>query len=566
MTRIFVAHAACDRQSALRLADALRSKGHLAFADEDELPTAVTMPGQIARGLRDADCMALCISRPAVENGWLDTELNLTPPAHFSGRVVPVRLDDTPLPKALAEVSGIDLFPDGVSRATGIETLARIFAGYEGEEAASSAFFPPNNLPRRRPFIGREAALGALAKGGAITVVETTHHGFGGAGKSALVLEYAHQHGGSYPGGVWWLDASGDPTSALASLADDLRAFAPQPIRGALASLADDATTLDIAHAVRRALEAHGDTCLLVLDDAEPEMWREQLPGGEVRVVLTANVSRGAVGEILPLAPLAAAEAKAMAELIAGMPHDLDEEQALGRVVSHALSGLPLAIEAAARVVREIHRSWARYEAELGARAAALDEEAALYGGYAPAVLAAIDRSIERCASGDVSRHVLEAAAVFAPRAVPLDWIGQTAVLDADDAEWRQALRVLRGLGLLTIDRSRETASMHPLVHLRVRRRVAGAAEWRRIRLHGAEFVARWLEDTLGDEAAKERAIGARRPHIEEALASADRAGEDRLWIRIADRLAKHLDRRGALDEMSALLERAAAKAGGASR
>ncbi|MFO0592720.1 MAG: hypothetical protein U0441_34575 [Polyangiaceae bacterium] len=59
---------------------------------------------------------------------------------------------------------------------------------------------PPNNLPRRRLFVGREKDLAAvherLARSGTASITQRTAtvFGLGGAGKTSLALEYAHLH------------------------------------------------------------------------------------------------------------------------------------------------------------------------------------------------------------------------------------------------------------------------------------------------------------------------------------------------------------------------------------
>src|SRR5262245_17079298 len=99
-----------------------------------------------------------------------------------------------------------------------------------------SAAPSPANLPRRRRFVGRDEELRAVEDALSIRgegAGVATLHGLAGSGKTALALEYAHRAAErrSYPGGVWWLSATGAPGEALSRLLPSLRAMAPAPVK-----------------------------------------------------------------------------------------------------------------------------------------------------------------------------------------------------------------------------------------------------------------------------------------------------------------------------------------------
>jgi tetratricopeptide (TPR) repeat protein len=82
----------------------------------------------------------------------------------------------------------------------------------------------PHSLPPRRPFTGRETELRALdellASGSRTAVIQggqAAVYGLGGVGKTAFALELAHRAlaRGVYPGGVFWLGASGKPRDVM---------------------------------------------------------------------------------------------------------------------------------------------------------------------------------------------------------------------------------------------------------------------------------------------------------------------------------------------------------------
>jgi tetratricopeptide (TPR) repeat protein len=418
----------------------------------------------------------------------------------------------------------------------------------------------PSNLPRRRRFVGRDEELAAveqaLVEGGGVAAI----HGLAGAGKTALALEYAHRAADkrAYPGGVWWLAAEGAPAEALASLPPILRAAAPQPVKTALGTLAAGATSAEIAAVVRLALSLHKAPMLLVLDGVDAVGWRALLPSGDVRVLATTRDARLAMGARVALGSLSPSDARALAVSLAGAPADDREESALDRVVNDGLGAHAAAVEAAALAVKRWAHAWSEYERFMYAEPDAMLEERDLQGDYPESALGALDRSLDLCARGTVARRLLEGAAVFAPEEVPLEWAAKAAQLDAARVELRREIALLRGLGLLRFDDEARTASMHRLVHRRVRER-AEPDDLREDSRRGASEVAGWLEATVDPTRTIE--VEARRAHIEEALAAADRGKSDDDWITIADRLGAHLKHLGQYAEARSLLERAVERA-----
>ena len=65
-----------------------------------------------------------------------------------------------------------------------------------------------NLLPARSGFVARAAELQKLSDDLASEAAQVVIHGLPGVGITTLALHYAHSHCASYPGGVWWLDAS----------------------------------------------------------------------------------------------------------------------------------------------------------------------------------------------------------------------------------------------------------------------------------------------------------------------------------------------------------------------
>ncbi|MFN9643816.1 MAG: NB-ARC domain-containing protein, partial [Cyanobacteriota bacterium] len=68
-----------------------------------------------------------------------------------------------------------------------------------------------HKLPSDRPgFVARAAELHQLATDLAPEAAQVVIHGMPGVGKTTLARHYAHGANATYPGGMWWLDASQD--------------------------------------------------------------------------------------------------------------------------------------------------------------------------------------------------------------------------------------------------------------------------------------------------------------------------------------------------------------------
>lgn len=416
----------------------------------------------------------------------------------------------------------------------------------------------PNNLPPRRRLAGRKDELDALDQ---IRLADTetgrvkSIFGLAGVGKSTLVLEYAHRHLREYPGGVWWVDAEGDPVRALVRLAADLRLVGPPQVREAMARAPVAAEGL--ARAALLALKNLDQPSLLVLDNIDDRSWSKYLPGGEARVIVTTRDRRFAFANNQLLDVLPNPAAGALAEELAGTPTTESELEARGRVLTE-LGGLPAAVEVAARAVSEWSESWKKYEDLLHEMELLLDDPD-LQTDCRPGVLASLDLSISRCAENSEAQRLLDSAAVFAPDAIPLEWAASTAGLDQLDL--MKARSILSGLGVLKLDGARTTVSMHRLVHRQVRRRARTerSGSWQATSARAAAFVAMWIARMVDPTQLPE--VDAQLSHIDAALEAAMIAGSDINWIIIADRLATYHQYRARYGEALDLFTRALARA-----
>jgi tetratricopeptide (TPR) repeat protein len=206
-----------------------------------------------------------------------------------------------------------------------------------------------SNLPRpKNAFIGRKAELKRLADDLTPEAAQVVIHGMPGVGKSTLAIHYAHQFRASYPGGVWWLDATqGFGTMALKA-ATELEALMPG---------LDSGNHLEPEARLRRCFQAWpgeaGEAVLLVVDDLQPspegpkllEQLTENLPV-RFRCLVTQRALPLHSTEDLKLLVLAAEDALDLLKQRAGEDGRLrlEREPEEARRLVKAVGGLPLAL------------------------------------------------------------------------------------------------------------------------------------------------------------------------------------------------------------------------------
>lgn len=112
---VFVSYNKADRQLAQLLAIGLVGRGVSVWFDEWEIRPGDSITGGIEQGLAAADTLALMWSNNAARSKWVGTELRayLTRRvADESLRIIPIMLDDTPLPILVADYRGFDAKTD----------------------------------------------------------------------------------------------------------------------------------------------------------------------------------------------------------------------------------------------------------------------------------------------------------------------------------------------------------------------------------------------------------------------------------------------------------------------
>jgi hypothetical protein len=132
-SRVFISHNKADKAKARALANAFQAVGCRAWFDEWENKPGESIVGGIELGLGEADVFVLCWSASAAQSNWVGTEVRATLRRRVDDatlRIVPLLLDDTPLPALVAEYSGFHYVSE-----TEAPRMASLIAGFRAQPA-----------------------------------------------------------------------------------------------------------------------------------------------------------------------------------------------------------------------------------------------------------------------------------------------------------------------------------------------------------------------------------------------------------------------------------------------
>jgi tetratricopeptide (TPR) repeat protein len=371
--------------------------------------------------------------------------------------------------------------------------------GAGGQAAVVVAGEIPQEPVGFQPRLDLLAVLDAPGAGPRVVRAMT---GMRGVGKTHLAAAYARAKLDDGWRLVAWVNAE-DEGALLAGLAE---------AAAGLGLAAGDAETA--GKAVRHWLEADGERCLLVFDNAtDPRVLRPFLPaGGQARVVITSNrQSVAALGLGVLVDVFTEAEALTFLAARTGLA-----DAAGAGALAAELGCLPLALAQAAAVIAAQLLTYDTYLGRLRRLPAAdllVAEEA---GDYPQGVAAAVLLSVETVRAGADGRAcgaVLDLLAVLSPSGVRRSLVhaaaaaglpgreGTLTALKAEAAD--RMLARLAGVSLVTFSLDGTTVTAHRLVMRVIRENLAAAGQLtaacqaaaRLLGAQNATLTERWHQD-----------------------------------------------------------------------
>ncbi len=362
------------------------------------------------------------------------------------------------------------------------------------------------DIPQRnKNFTGRDEILARLrrsiaSRDFAVLAEEDplprTLQGFGGVGKTAVAIEYAHRYRGDYDV-VWWISADQSPLvrASLAQLALKL-------------GLPESPGTIGIDGAARAALDAlrRGQPYsrwLLIFDNADqPEDFPELIPQGPGDVLITSRNHRwGGKAETVRMNVFNRAESVEFLRKRA--PIEITDVEA--NLLADKLGDLPLALEQAGAMLAETGMPVEEYLKLIDDQIVKIMAEgkSAEYGASVTAAWAVSVGKVRQ--QLPEAEELLRCCAFFGPEPIPRDvfrWGAkatdvQIAALMQDSILFAQAIRELGRFALVTI--GGRSISVHRLVQALLRGEL-GVAEQGRYRHDVHQILAAAAPPDPADE------------------------------------------------------------------
>lgn len=115
MPSVFISYSSKDASEARRLARELARNGISAWIDEYEILPGDSIGEKITEGLRTSEYLLVLLSKNSTQSDWVRFEIGKALDRNREAtaiRIIPVRLDDSPVPDDLRDVRYINLYSD----------------------------------------------------------------------------------------------------------------------------------------------------------------------------------------------------------------------------------------------------------------------------------------------------------------------------------------------------------------------------------------------------------------------------------------------------------------------
>jgi hypothetical protein len=477
---VFVSHSHADNARIVPLVAALKKQGLKVWVDLERVGDGESITDSVTPGLAASKMLLAWYSESYVRSRACQWELTaaLIAGAHDQDRRVLVLNPEADISHIQPLTLRDKIFLDAKRPPTFLaKHIAACAQKLTGRLDTLAPLAPPEWLGGGRRsssqrFVGRlpdlwavhshlQASHAVMVSGAAAGSDLALVQGLGGIGKSLLVEEYALRFGAAYPGGIVWLQGTGDLGSQLGGLA--LR----------LGLTIDGQPPEAVAGLVRRQMAGLAKPYLWIVDDLPPlanaetvGQWRAPSGNGHT-LITTRSTQLGALGKYHRLGILPPPETLAL--LTARQPPSV-EEKPLAETIAERLGGHALALDVAGAAIT--HLGYAGFLDRLknpsrDALALASKLADALPGGHSPDIATTLLDSIDRLSPEGLL--VLQTAALLAPAPIPTTLIDDVlAALPNGDADTGPLGRAAAAREALT-ETEPEAVSVHMLLSHTIR-------------------------------------------------------------------------------------------------